>query len=75
MPTLWPWSSRAFATSGTRWRMKALTDTAADDPRGDPRTTGSDTGSMELFASNVVSSDPLEVVRTLKEYLQPEKEA
>jgi len=55
--------------------MKALTDTAADDPRGDPRTTGSDTGSMELFASNVVSSDPLEVVRTLKEYLQPEKEA
>jgi len=43
--------------------------------RGDPRTTASDIGSMELYASSVVSSDPLEVARILKENFHPEKEA
>jgi len=43
--------------------------------RGDPRATSSDIGAMELFASNVVSSDPLEVARILKESFRPEKEA
>jgi hypothetical protein len=31
--------------------------------RGDPHTTASDIGAMELYASSVVSSDPLEVAR------------
>ena len=37
--------------------------------RGDPRTSSCDIGSMELFASSIISSDPLEVARHLKESL------
>jgi hypothetical protein len=43
--------------------------------RGDPHTTASDIGAMELYASSVVSSDPLEVARILKECFYSEKEA
>ncbi|MBU2009110.1 MAG: hypothetical protein KJ624_04620 [Chloroflexi bacterium] len=43
--------------------------------RGDPRTTTSDIGAMELYASSVVSSDPLEVARLLREHLSPGKES
>lgn len=35
--------------------------------RGDPATRNSDMGAMELYASSVVSSDPLAVARILKE--------
>jgi hypothetical protein len=38
--------------------------------RGDPNMTSSDIGSMELFASSIISSDPLEVARLLKESLK-----
>lgn len=38
--------------------------------RGDPQITSSDIGSMELFASSIVSSDPLEVARILKDSLK-----
>jgi len=37
--------------------------------RGDPRTVASDMGAMELYASSVISSDPFEVARSLKECL------
>jgi len=38
--------------------------------RGNPRMTASDIGSMELYASSIISSDPLEVARLLKESLK-----
>ena len=38
--------------------------------RGNPNMTSSDIGSMELFASSIISSDPLEVARLLKESLK-----
>ena len=37
--------------------------------RGDPGSSASDIGSMELYASSVISSDPLEVARILQEVL------
>jgi len=43
--------------------------------RGDPHTTASDIGAMELYASSVVSSDPLEVARLLREGLSSVKES
>ena len=43
--------------------------------RGDPHTTASDIGAMELYASSVVSSDPLEVARLLRECLNSGKES
>lgn len=38
--------------------------------RGDPKMISSDIGSMELYASSVISSDPLEVARMLRESLK-----
>lgn len=38
--------------------------------RGDPATRNSDMGAMELYASSVVSSDPLAVARLLKERMR-----
>ena len=38
--------------------------------RGDPRVTTCDMGSMELYASSVISSDPWEVALLLRESLQ-----
>jgi hypothetical protein len=38
--------------------------------RGDPRVTTCDMGSMELYASSVISSDPWEVAWLLRESLQ-----
>jgi len=38
--------------------------------RGDPRITTCDMGSMELYASSVISSDPWEVAWLLRESLQ-----
>ena len=38
--------------------------------RGDPDMVSSDIGSMELFASSIICSDPLEVTRLLKESLK-----
>jgi hypothetical protein len=43
--------------------------------RGDPHTTASDIGAMELYAFSVVSSDPLEVARLLRECLSSGKES
>ncbi len=40
--------------------------------RGDPATRNSDMGAMELYASSVVSSDPLAVARVLKERMRGE---
>lgn len=37
--------------------------------RGDPKSVSSDIGTMELFGQSVVSSDPFEVARLLKEHL------
>ncbi len=37
--------------------------------RGDPRVLASDIGTMELYASSVISSDPFEVIRLLKQSL------
>lgn len=37
--------------------------------RGDPRVTASDIGAMELYAASVISSDPFEVAKILKESL------
>ncbi|MFC1962668.1 hypothetical protein ACFLWB_01530 [Chloroflexota bacterium] len=37
--------------------------------RGEPKNTSCDIGTMELFGQSVVSSDPLEVARLLKESL------
>ncbi len=43
--------------------------------RGDPRSGSCDIGSMELFACNVISSDPLQVAEILGKYLlEPHKE-
>ena len=38
--------------------------------RGDPATRNSDMGAMELYASSVVSSDPLAVARVLRERME-----
>lgn len=38
--------------------------------RGDPASRNSDMGAMELYASSVVSSDPLAVARLLKERME-----
>lgn len=38
--------------------------------RGDPATRNSDMGAMELYASSVVSSDPMAVARVLKERMR-----
>jgi len=38
--------------------------------RGNPKMTSCDIGSMELFASSVISSDPVEVARLLKDSLE-----
>ncbi len=37
--------------------------------RGDPKSIASDIGSMELYASSVIASDPFEVARTLRDNL------
>ena len=37
--------------------------------RGDPRGLGSDIGTMELYASSVIASDPFEISRLLQESL------
>jgi hypothetical protein len=37
--------------------------------RGNPQSPSSDIGSMELYASNVISSDPMKVSRILKDSL------
>ncbi len=37
--------------------------------RGDPQSRASDMGAMELYASSIISSDPFEVARLLKECL------
>ncbi len=43
--------------------------------RGDPRSGSCDIGSMELYACNVISSDPLQVAGILENYLaQPHAE-
>ena len=42
--------------------------------RGDPRDRTSDMGTMELYASSVIASDPLEVARLLKESLGRSRE-
>lgn len=38
--------------------------------RGDPKMTSCDIGTMELYAANVISSDPLEVARLLREGIE-----
>jgi hypothetical protein len=38
--------------------------------RGDPRVTACDIGAMELYASSIISSDPFEVIKILKQSLQ-----
>jgi hypothetical protein len=38
--------------------------------RGDPDMISSDIGSMELYASSIICSDPMEVARLLKESLE-----
>lgn len=40
--------------------------------RGDPGSQASDVGGMEIYASSVVSSDPFELARELREYLEVE---
>ncbi|MDP6102965.1 MAG: hypothetical protein QF579_06675 [Dehalococcoidia bacterium] len=42
--------------------------------RGQPKSTSCDIGTMELYASNVISSDPFEVARALKECIFEEGE-
>ena len=37
--------------------------------RGDPKSRASDIGTMELYASSVISSDPFEVARVIREAL------
>ena len=37
--------------------------------RGDPNSRASDVGSMEIYASSVVSSDPFELARQLRQCL------
>jgi len=41
--------------------------------RGDPKSVASDIGAMELYASSVISSDPFEVARLLRQCLAEER--
>jgi hypothetical protein len=43
--------------------------------RGDPMQRSVDVGAMELFGSNVVSSDPFEVATSLREYFTAEAQS
>ena len=43
--------------------------------RGDPNNRASDVGSMEIYAASVVSSDPLQLARELREYLKAEEDS
>ncbi len=42
--------------------------------RGDPDNRASDVGGMEIYAASVVSSDPLQLARELREYLKSEED-
>ena len=42
--------------------------------RGDPRSRASDVGGMEIYGASIVSSDPLDLARQLRQYLDQKTE-